>query len=119
MKVVIQLMLVFLLLVNLLSCAQSPSTNEKEVNWDFDHQVQYEKIQLAENQYHLVIRSNGKTPFAKLATFLLRKSYQLCGHYGFNLETLEGIEGYNDRLAFPHLLMGSLAANLTCTEIKS
>jgi hypothetical protein len=94
--------------------ALKKDTIDETVAWDFDHNVQFAQKPLGNNKYYLEVRTNGKTKFSKLATFLLRKSYQLCHSYGFKIEVLEGIEEYEERVAFPHLLMGSLAANVEC-----
>jgi hypothetical protein len=105
--------LLCLTLLMLSACAQQ-RTDAAVAQWDFDHNVQYQQKPLGEHSYYLSVRANNKTHFSKLATFLLRKSYELCHSYGFKLEVLAGVEGFYDRQAFPNLIMDSLAANVEC-----
>ncbi|RHW76254.1 hypothetical protein [Colwellia sp. RSH04] len=95
---------------------QQPSQNTTEILslWDFDHEVRYNKTKLADNKYQLEVEANGQVAFERLATFLLRKSYQLCRGYGFQLEMLDGIESFDHYRATPNLIMSNLKANLEC-----
>lgn len=92
--------------------------NQTETNrqslWDFDHEVRYNKTKLADNKYQLEVEANGQVSFERLATFLLRKSYQLCRGYGFQLKMLDGIESFDHYRATPNLIMSNLKANLEC-----
>ncbi|MEW6981361.1 hypothetical protein AAD001_01770 [Colwelliaceae bacterium 6471] len=83
-------------------------------NWDFDHEVQYKQTQIDENKYHIEVVATSKTRFSTLATFLIRRSLDVCQRYGFKIEVLEGVESFNDKLGLPNLIMGSLAANVEC-----
>lgn len=84
------------------------------VEWDFDHNVQFRQITLTENQFQLEIIPNNKVPFERLASFLIRKSYSLCGSYHYKLEMIKGIEEFNDREAMPHYIFPSLTAKVEC-----
>lgn len=97
----------------LTACADSRSNNG-QAQWDFDHNVQFQQKSLGNNAYYFNVVSTSKTRFSQLATFLMRKSFELCQSYGFKIEVLKGIEGFNDRRSFPHLIMDSLAANVQC-----
>jgi hypothetical protein len=82
--------------------------------WDFDHNIQFKQSQISENKYHLQVTPMSDTRFDKLATFMMRKSYEICGTYGFTIEVLKGIERFDDKQSFPNLIMSSLAANIEC-----
>jgi len=84
--------------------------------WDFDHNVQFTQIKLAKNTYQLEIIPNSKVNFERLATFLLRKSYNLCGGYHYKLEIIQGIEGFDDKRAMPNYVFPSLIAKVTCKK---
>lgn len=103
----------FLLTFLLAACAQqSDKSNVKE--WDFDHNVFFEQQRLSENSYHVVVRTDGKVPFERLATFLMRQSLELCKNYGFKIEVLSGVEEFDTRRSFPNLIMSNLSANVEC-----
>ena len=102
-----------LLCVSLSACSNIENENGSS-QWDFDHNIQFEQTKLSENKYHLQVNPKSDTHFDKLATFMMRKSYEICGNYGFTIEVLKGIERVNDRLSFPNLIMPSLAANIQC-----
>jgi hypothetical protein len=53
-------------------------------------------------------------PFERLASFLIRKSYSLCGNYHYKLEMIKGIEEFNDKEAMPHYIFPSLTAKVEC-----
>ena len=97
----------------LVGCA-TPTISTNKSEWDFDHKVRFEQKKLAEHKYHLVVISNEKTHFSRLATFLVRKSMNLCNQYGFKIEILGGVEGVNDRKGLPNMIMPSLSANVEC-----
>jgi len=82
--------------------------------WDFDHEVQYRESKLADNKYHVEVISRSDTHFATLATFLLRRSMEICQSYGFKIEVLKGVESFDDRQGLPNMIMPSLAVNLEC-----
>jgi len=109
----LQRAVLFILAGLLCSCAQ-PHNNGAVAQWDFDHNVQFQQKPLGKNRYFISVRANDKTHFSNLATFLLRKSYDLCHTYGFKIEVLAGVEGYYDRKSFPNLIMDSLSANVEC-----
>ncbi len=111
-------MRVFVLIMAVLLLTACTSLNKADNNsqWDFDHELQFKEIKLADNKYHLEIIPKNDTHFGQLATFLMRRSYQLCGQYGYTLEILKGVEGFNDRVGLPHLIPSSLAANIECKK---
>jgi len=90
------------------------NTSNGTLQWDFDHQVQYRKTQLEESLYLLEVVPNNEVSFDRLASFIIRKSYSLCGGYTYKLEMLKGIEEYNDKFARPHYIFPSLTARVEC-----
>jgi len=101
----------------LTSCANEPNPNTNETtssHWDFDHQLQYKQTQLADDLYQLEAMQNNSVGFERLATFLLRKSYNLCGHYHYKIEMIQGIEGFDDKRAMPNYIFPSLIAKIEC-----
>ncbi|WP_440876110.1 hypothetical protein [Thalassotalea sp. PLHSN55] len=99
----------------LASCAQIETSNG-EPQWDFDHQVQFRQTKLSDNSYHLAVVPKSKTPFSRLATFLLRRSKDICLNYGYKIEILQGVQGFNDRQGSPNYIWGSLEANIECVS---
>ncbi len=110
--------ILFVLLVSftflLGGCASNVTTPNGASQWDFDHQLQYKKTELADGSYHIKVIAKYDTEFSKLAMFIMRKSLRLCGSYGFKIEVLEGVERFDQKLSFPNMLMPSLAANIEC-----
>ncbi|MFT5759302.1 MAG: hypothetical protein ACI9LM_004059 [Alteromonadaceae bacterium] len=108
----------FIMIFSVLLLSSCTTLNRADNNsrWDFDHDLQFKETKLADNKYHLEIIPKNKTYFSQLATFLMRHSYQLCGQYGYNLEILDGVEGFNDRAGLPHLIQSSLSANVECKK---
>lgn len=98
----------------LLAACANTAKNSEHPQWDFDHNVQFQQKDLGDNRYYIKVVSTSKTRFSQLATFLMRKSLHICQSYGFKIEVLEGVEGFNDRRSFPNLIMDSLAANVEC-----
>ncbi|TPH17286.1 hypothetical protein [Litorilituus lipolyticus] len=86
----------------------------KESLWDFDHEVRYYQTPLSKSSYQLEVVANGRVRFERLATFLMRISYQLCQGYGYQLKVLDGVESYDHYRASPNLIMGNLKARLEC-----
>ncbi len=99
--------------VALAGCTNQITDNE-ELQWDFDHSVQYRQTKLSENSYNLVIVPKVKTHFNRLATFLLRHSKDICGDYGYKIEVLDGVQGFHDIEGSPNLILSSLSANIEC-----
>lgn len=58
--------------------------------------------------------SNNKVNFERLATFLLRKSYSLCGGYHYKIEVIQGIEDFDDKRTMPNYIFPSLIAKIEC-----
>ena len=97
-----------------LAACSNIETESGASQWDFDHNIQFKQTKLSENKYHLQVIPKSDSHFSKLATFMMRRSYEICGSYGFTIEVLKGIERFNDRLSFPNLIMPSLSANIEC-----
>lgn len=93
-----------------------PHEARKESLWDFDHEVRYYQTQLSKSSYQLEVVANGRVKFERLATFLMRKSYQLCQGYGYQLKVLDGVESFDHYRASPNLIMGNLKASLQCSS---
>jgi hypothetical protein len=100
---------------SLFSCSAINKNKEENVTqWDFDHHVQFIQSKLSKNNYQLEVIPNNNVRFEKLATFLLRKSYNLCRSYHFNIEMIQGIEGFDDKRAMPNYIQPSLIAKVEC-----
>lgn len=97
-----------------LSACSNIDTENGASQWDFDHNIQFKQTKLVENKYHLQVIPKSDTHFSKLATFMMRRSYEICGTYGFTIEVLKGVEKFTDRQSFPNLIMPSLSANIEC-----
>lgn len=108
-----------------LSITARASPTAKQTNnigaaqWDFDHQVQFRQTEMANNSYQLEIIPNNKVTFTRISAFLLRKSYQLCRQYPYQLEILQGIEGFDDKRAMPNYIFPSLVAKVECKAIPN
>mgnify|MGYP001574313833 FL=1 len=120
---IIRLTLFLLFYLSLSACAifnTSKNNHNGSAQWDFDHNVQFRQTQLASKHFQLEIIPNNKVKFKQLATFLLRKSYSLCGGYYYKLEMIQGIEGFDDKRAMPNYIHPSLMANIECkVEVES
>lgn len=97
-----------------LSACSNIETAKGHSQWDFDHNIQFQQTKTSENKYYLQVIPKSDTHFSKLATFMMRRSYEICGTYGFTIEVLKGIEKFTDRQSFPNLIMASLSANIEC-----
>jgi len=107
----------FALAISLLSaCAANNAVvlGQEQLQWDFDHHVQFKKIQYDENSYQLEVIPNAKVSFERLSAFLLRRGYQICGAYGYKLELITGVESFDYPRATPNLIMPNLTAKLEC-----
>jgi len=82
--------------------------------WDFDHNIQFKETKLAYKYFQLEVIPNNEVDFERLATFLLRKSYHLCGHYHYKMEIIQGIEEFDDKRAMPNYIFPSLIAKIEC-----
>jgi hypothetical protein len=94
--------------------ATQEANNNGTTQWDFDHHVQFKQTKLAEQYYQLEIIPNHKVKFERLASFLIRQSYSLCGSYYYKLEMIEGIESFDDKDAMPNYIFSSLTAKVEC-----
>ncbi|WP_083494318.1 hypothetical protein [Colwellia sp. MT41] len=112
-KSIILMSVVFLLP----GCATSASDvplGQAQSQWDFDHQLQFKKTQFDDNHYRLEVMPNNKVSFERLSAFLLRRSYLICGTYGYKLELITGVESFDYSRASPNLIMPNLTAKLEC-----
>jgi len=107
-------MIAFAFVVLSIASHAKESVVDSTSQWDFDHRVQFKQKHLGENRYHLEVIRNEDVNFERLATFLIRRSFDICNHYGFKLEILTGVESFTDRKAHPNKIFGSLGANLEC-----
>jgi len=99
-----------------LSACSNITSKNGAAQWDFDHSIQFKQTMLSEDKYHLQVIPKSDTHFSKLATFMMRRSYEICGTYGFKIEVLKGIEKFTDRQSFPNLIMPSLSVNIECSR---
>jgi hypothetical protein len=99
------------------ACTNDPNVNSQGAigsQWDFDHELQYKKNQLTDSSYQLEVIPNQNVSFERLSAFLLRQGYLICGHYGYKLELITGVESFDFLRASPNLIMPNLKANLEC-----
>ncbi|KGJ92268.1 hypothetical protein [Colwellia psychrerythraea] len=102
------------------ACA-GPSTavlGQAQSEWDFDHQLQFKKTIFDADHYQLEVIANNKVSFERLSAFLLRRSYLICGQYGYKLELIKGVESFDFPRASPNLIMPNLTAKLECAIHK-
>lgn len=116
MKKISQLLLSTILFSTISSCTslQKSISSDSATLWDFDHNVQFKKTKLSDRHFALEVIPNNKVGFEQLATFLLRKSYSLCGGYHYKIEMIQGIEGFDDKRAMPNYIFPSLIAKIEC-----
>lgn len=115
-KSTLQYTLATLCFFALIACA-GPSQvvlGEAQTEWDFDHQVQFKKTQFDDDHYQLEIIPNNNVSFERLSAFLLRRSYLICGAYGYKLELITGVESFDYPRASPNFIMPNLKAKLEC-----
>jgi len=112
-----QLMMYATLFSTITSC----TSLEKKINdedgtylWDFDHNIQFKQTKLAYKHFQLDVIQNNNVGFERLATFLLRKSYSLCGGYHYKIEIVQGIESFDDKRSMPNYIFPSLIAKIEC-----
>ena len=107
-------------IIFLIGCAAQESIilGQAKSEWDFDHNVQFKKTKFDENHYKLEVISNNNTNFERLSAFLLRRSYLICGSYGYKLELIKGVESFDFPRASPNLIMSNLTANVECPTNK-
>lgn len=119
MKTFIHLTVSLFLYFSLSACANLDTkkiNNNGATQWDFDHQVQFRQTKLATNHFQLEVIPNSKVSFHYLATFLIRKSYRICGNYHYKLEMIQGIESFDDKRAMPNYIFPSLMAKIDCSQ---
>jgi hypothetical protein len=99
----------------LMSCSsQIPDRVTAVPEWNFDHKLHFRKTKIDNRRYHLEIIRMDKTDFSQLSVFLLRKSFRLCGEYGYQIKVLSGIEGYLDKKTMPNYIQADLVAEIEC-----
>ncbi|MCW8865927.1 MAG: hypothetical protein OQK22_13620 [Colwellia sp.] len=122
MKKTALLMALGILSVTVTGCVNVETTSANSngaTQWDFDHNVQFKQIKLAKDHFQLEVITNSKVSFDRLATFLIRKSYSICGSYHYKLEMIQGIESFDDKRAMPNYIFPSLIAKVECKpEVK-
>ncbi len=114
---IIRLIVILCFYLSLSACTilnTGKTQNNGAAQWDFDHNVQFKQAKLASKHFQLEIMSNNKVDFERLATFLIRKSYSLCGSYHYKLEMIQGIENFDDKRAMPNYIFPSLIAKIEC-----
>lgn len=117
MKTIPQLLVCATLISTITSCANLETSNKNLASttlWDFDHNVQFKQTHLGFKHFQLEVIPQNKIGFESLATFLLRKSYSLCGGYHYKIEMIQGIEGFDDKRAMPNYIFPSLIAKVEC-----
>lgn len=105
----------------LLSACSSPTVLENGqsiVEWDFDHNVQFKKTKFDNKHFQIEVISHNKGNFERLSAFLLRKSYRICGGYGYKLTMIKGVESFDHYRSSPNLIMPNLTAKLECAIEK-
>jgi hypothetical protein len=90
--------------------------NNGTAQWDFDHNIQFRRTQLAAHLYQLELIPNNRVNFDKLAAFLLRESHIICGSYHYKIEVIQGVEGFDDKRVMPNYIAPSLIAKLECNS---
>jgi len=105
---------VILLFSVTIGCTQ---INQTRSDFDFDHQVQFKQQLSDEGIYHVKVISTSKTSFEQLASFIFRHAYKLCGSYGFTMEVINGVEGFDDKRISPSYIQPSLSIKLNCPSL--
>lgn len=109
----------FMVCTSVTGCADLITNQAASANglqWDFDHQVQFMQTELEPHIYRLEVIRNTRVKFERLSSFLLRKSYRLCQGYHYQLEIIQGIEGFDDKRAMPNYIFPSLVAKVKCVS---
>ena len=96
---------------NLYATESSPTS---EVEWDFDHHLQFKQIQFTKHSYQLEVIPNKKVSFERLAAFLLRKSYSLCQNYQYQLKVIQGVEEFDEHNIMANYIPRRLVAHINC-----
>jgi hypothetical protein len=108
--------LVLIFIGLLTSCASSGQAgNEVLTAYDFDHQLEYKQLKLKDEVYKITVVAQQKTRFAQMSAFLLRRALAVCGHYGFKMVVLAGIEDFDQRRSFPNYISQSLQVVVECS----
>jgi hypothetical protein len=105
--------------ITLSACSATNSQtalNNGATQWDFDHNLQFRYTKLSTIAYQLEVIPNGRVKFDRLAAFLLRKSFIICASYNYNIEIIQGIEGFDDKRAMPNYITPSLIAKIKCKQ---
>jgi hypothetical protein len=114
---IINVVTILLFCLTLSACSvldTKTSFNGGAAQWDFDHSVQFRQTKSSPNHYQLEIIPNNKVNFERLAVFLLRESYKICGNYHYKIEVVQGVEGFDDKRVMPNYITPSLIAKLEC-----
>lgn len=89
---------------------------EAESEWDFDHKLQFKKTKFDDNHYQLEVITAKKLNFQRMSAFLLRRSYLICGGYGYTLTMVKGVESVDYKRSSPNKIRGNLVAKIECPQ---
>jgi len=88
--------------------------DSQKSHWDFDHQLQYRQTSLGEKLYRLEVLRNESSDFSNMSVFLVRHSFSMCGHYGFKIKVIQGVEIFTDSMVNRNQILRSLLADVEC-----
>ena len=106
--------IVGLIMLGLNGCANTPTNYDNKAQWDFDHKIQFKLSSLGIDHYRLVINPNMQAKFATSSVFLIRKGFELCGNYNYQVKVISGVEAFLDKVAQPNLIQTPLTAEVKC-----
>ena len=115
---VLSYMLYPVLIVTLFSLSgfsQTVLANDKW-EWDFDHKVSFKKTTLKSGGYTIEIMPKNKTPFSAMATFMFRKSSEICNYEQYSLTDIKGLQSFNEVLGSPNKITPSFKAKVVCSK---
>lgn len=86
--------------------------------WDFDHKVSFRQTALKSGGYTIEVMPKNKTKFSSMATFMFRKSYEICKHKQYALKVIKGVQSFNEVIGSPNKIMPSFKAQVNCIDTK-
>ena len=86
--------------------------------WDFDHKVSVRQTALKSGGYTIEVMPKNKTKFSSMATFMFRKSYEICNHKQYALKVIKGVQSFNEVIGSPNKIMPSFKAQVNCIKEK-
>jgi len=113
-------MLYPVLIVSILSLSALSSTvlANSKWQWDFDHKVSFKQTALKSGGYTIEIMPKNKTPFSAMATFMFRKSFEICNYEQYSLTDIKGLQSFNEVLGSPNKITPSFKAKVVCSKSK-